>query len=101
MCRVRISSTRRLLAALAVLCGLVAAVSGAGALLTSADNLHDPAFRCDSVEQTAYNACLEQAQLATPFHLPTGLWTVTLASAICAMVAITALLAHTRRTRES
>lgn len=94
-----ISATRRLLAGLAVLCGLVAAVTGAGALLASADNLHDPGFRCDSVEQAAYNACLEQAQLATPFRLHSGLWTVTLASAICAMVAITALLAHTRRTR--
>jgi hypothetical protein len=93
------STTRRLLTGLAVLCGLLAALAAAGALLATADNLHDPAYRCDSVDQNAYTACLEQAQLATPFHLHTGLWTVSLAAAIGATVATTALLAHTRSTR--
>lgn len=92
---------RRLLLAVAVLCGVIAAGAGAGALLASAENLREPGWRCDSVDAAAYNACLEQAQLATPFQLHSGLWTVTLGAAICATVAVAALLAHARRIRSA
>ncbi len=86
------------LLAATLLCGLLTVAAGAAALLASVENRREPGWRCDaSGDEAAYSSCLEQAPLATPFQMHAGLWTTTLASAICAMVLVTALLAQTRR----
>jgi hypothetical protein len=89
----------RLLLSLAVLCGVVAIVAGGGALVSSAENLRDPGWRCEGVDSADYTACLEQAQLATPFNLNTGWWSAALAAAICCMVTVMVLVSQARRSR--